>query len=143
MDHDSQIAVLENQVAEIHKTIEGLPKLEGRLRLTEKAVEEMWECQKEILKNTQSIMLTQAQVSGEIALIKKSIQVQEDQLRLTRDTLNSKADKGVLENLLTELAKKADKDEMNRKIALLWTVFLWLPGACAAIAGLLWHFLGK
>ena len=116
-------------------------KSTSKVAVLEAQVADMWATQREVLKNTQSIMLAQAQFSGEIALIKKSLEIQEENLKAAKETLNLKADKLTLERLETALNTKADLSEVNRKIALIWKVIMWLPGLVAGVAGVMWYFL--
>ena len=134
----SKVAVLEQKVEDIKSTTDKVPKFEGRLVLTEKAIKEMWDTQKKILENTQTILLDQKTISSEIALLKQTIDSHEEETKFLREKLSEKANKVDLKELEDDLETKADKADVQRQIEKIWRFLFWIPGAIAAvIAGII------
>ena len=129
----SKVAVLEQKVEDIKSTTDKVPKFEGRLVLTEKAIKEMWDTQKKILENTQTILLDQKTISSEIALLKQTIDSHEEETKFLREKLSEKANKVDLKELEDDLEAKADKADVQRQIEKIWRFLFWIPGAIAAV----------
>ena len=129
----SKVAVLEQKVEDIKSTTDKVPKFEGRLVLTEKAIKEMWDTQKKILENTQTILLDQKTISSEIALLKQTIDSHEEETKFIREKLSEKANKVDLKELRDSLESKADKSDIQKQIDKVWRFLFWVPGAIAAV----------
>lgn len=138
----SRVAVLETQVEDLKKTTTVVPKLEGRLVLTEKTIKEMWSTQKKILENTQTILLDQKSISNELALLKQTMDTHEEETKFLREKISKKAEKHELEKLEKALSEKASQEDVDNEIRKIWKFLYWVPGAIAALIAGIASFFG-
>ena len=95
--------------------------LTSKVAVLEAQISDLREIQKEILENTQTILLNVKEQSVEMIQLKKTSN------RLERD----------VNRIEHKLDEKADKQWVNEKIDKLWKYLMWVPGALAAIATIL------